>query len=162
MKYYIYHIEGKKIGCTKRLEQRVREQGYDTYTILETHDDIHTAGIREIELQKQYGYRVDTTTYNEQYIVAGTKGGNIRGVEARDSGQLTLARIRGGEVTKLRHSVPIIAYDKITKELVAEYYSVKEAARQLGLRSCTIHEVLKGRQKSYKGYTFNYKRNTLC
>ena len=73
------------------------------------------------------------------------------------SGQLALARIKGGEVSKLRYSVPIIAYDKITKELVGEYYSVKEAARQLGLRSCTIHDVLKGRVKSYKGYTFNYK-----
>ena len=61
--YYIYHIPGKKIGCTKNVDSRLRQQNSINYEILETHTDIHIASQREIELQKQYGYKVDKTTY---------------------------------------------------------------------------------------------------
>jgi len=54
--YKIYHIPGVKIGCTKHLTRRMREQGFTEYEILETHTDIDVASKREIELQKQYGY----------------------------------------------------------------------------------------------------------
>ena len=61
--YYIYHIKGVKIGCSKNPQNRTRQQGATEYEILETHSDIHIASEREIELQKQYGYKVDKTTY---------------------------------------------------------------------------------------------------
>lgn len=61
--YYIYHIPGKKVGCTKNPNSRLRQQNATKYEILETHTDIHIASVREIELQKQYGYNVDKTTY---------------------------------------------------------------------------------------------------
>ena len=41
--YYIYHIKGIKIGCTKHLSRRMREQGFDEYEVLETHNDIDIA-----------------------------------------------------------------------------------------------------------------------
>ena len=66
MKYYLYHIPGKKIGVTKSLARRVeRQQGYDSseYEIIEESDDIDYISDREIELQKLYGYRVDETLY---------------------------------------------------------------------------------------------------
>lgn len=157
MTYYIYHIEGVKIGCTMNPTIRPKKQGYPNYSILEEHDDIYIASDREIELQKQYKYPVDTQPYWKTIKIASKEGRLRGGSKARDSGQLSLTRDKGGEVSKLRYSIPIIAYDKITKKLVGEYYSVKEAARQLGLRSCTIHVVLKGRQKSANGYIFNYK-----
>ena len=62
--YYIYHIEGIKIGCSKNPNRRVKEQGYNQYTILEEHDNINAASIRERELQKEYGYRIDDCDYN--------------------------------------------------------------------------------------------------
>lgn len=63
--YYIYHIKGVKIGCTKQIRRRMREQGFNQYEILEKHNDIHLASKREIELQKQYGYNVDVIPYYE-------------------------------------------------------------------------------------------------
>jgi len=66
MKYYLYHIPGRKIGVTKSLARRVeQQQGYDPseYEIIEESDDIDYISNREIELQKLYGYRVDETLY---------------------------------------------------------------------------------------------------
>ena len=66
MIYYIYHIPGKKIGVTCDLNNRVTaQQGYapDEYEILETHEDIDVVSNRELELQKEYGYKVDHRLY---------------------------------------------------------------------------------------------------
>jgi hypothetical protein len=63
--YYIYHIPGVKIGCSDNPKRRVKAQKYDYYEILETHIDINIASNREIELQKQYGYKVDRILYSE-------------------------------------------------------------------------------------------------
>jgi hypothetical protein len=68
--YYLYHIPGEKIGCTQQLEGRIKVQGYDNYEILETHTDIYVASDRERELQKQYGYRVDTRPYYQMMGIA--------------------------------------------------------------------------------------------
>ena len=66
MTYYLYHIPGKKIGVTCDLNNRVTvQQGYgpDEYEILEESKDIDYISNREIELQKEYGYRVDRKLY---------------------------------------------------------------------------------------------------
>ena len=66
MKYYIYHIPGKKIGVTCDIYNRVtQQQGYEQneYTILEMSEDINYISNKEIELQKQYGYKVDRKLY---------------------------------------------------------------------------------------------------
>ena len=68
MTYCIYHIPGKKIGVTNNLEERVtRQQGYaeDEYEILDWSDDICYISHREIQLQKEYGYRVDHKLYKD-------------------------------------------------------------------------------------------------
>jgi len=61
--YYIYHIPSVKIGCSTNPKTRVKRQGYTQYEILETHTDIYIASDREIELQKKYGYKLDTKPY---------------------------------------------------------------------------------------------------
>ena len=68
MTYYLYHIPGKKIGVTRDLKERVeRQQGYneDEYTILMESDDIQKISNAEIEMQKAFGYKVDTVPYNK-------------------------------------------------------------------------------------------------
>ena len=68
MTYYIYHIPGKKIGATCDLNNRVTvQQGYspEEYEILESSEDIDFISSKEIELQKEYGYRVDMVPYRE-------------------------------------------------------------------------------------------------
>ena len=66
--YYIYHIPGKKIGCTADLYERVtNQQGYETgeYEILYRTPDIKAASKMERILQKEYGYKVDLKSYEE-------------------------------------------------------------------------------------------------
>ena len=68
--YSIYHIPGKKVGVTRDLNKRVtQQQGYapDEYEVLFTGDDINQISLLEIELQKSYGYKVDTTLYKNLF-----------------------------------------------------------------------------------------------
>ena len=69
-KYKIYHIPGKKIGCTTNLKKRVEEaQGYKSgeYEVLFETDDIKEASNAEITLQKDLGYKVDMKPYKELF-----------------------------------------------------------------------------------------------
>lgn len=85
--YYIYHIKSKKIGVSMNPQKRVAQQGYTEYEILEEHTCIDRVSVREMELQKQYGYRVDDTSYKQSHTMqqksdcssAGKKGGAIAG-----------------------------------------------------------------------------------
>jgi hypothetical protein len=185
--YYIYHIEGVKIGCSNNPKKRVKKQGYTEYTILETHDDIITASNREIELQKQYGYRVDECPYYKSIIgnkEAGKKGGQI----AVTSGQIYLMSKLGGKAlrdkvvkddpnyfknmgkrgslkgaskgaiaTKYKKEYAILVYKYKTGEYVGEYPNQLEASKLLNLHSQNIGRQLNGKANHTGGYTFNYK-----
>lgn len=61
--YYIYHIPGVKIGCSQNIKKRINQQKFSHYEILEEHYDVFEASNREIQLQKQYGYKVDNIPY---------------------------------------------------------------------------------------------------
>lgn len=63
--YYIYHIPGVKIGCSQNINKRISSQKFSHYEIIEEHSDVYIASNREIELQKQYGYKVDRIPYYE-------------------------------------------------------------------------------------------------
>ena len=66
MTYHIYHIPGRKIGVTQNLEARVHtQQGYgpDEYEVLATSDDIDAISELELQLQKEYGYKIDRELY---------------------------------------------------------------------------------------------------
>jgi len=66
MTYHIYHIPGRKIGVTQNLEARVHtQQGYGPgeYEVLATSDDIDAISELELQLQKEYGYKVDRELY---------------------------------------------------------------------------------------------------
>lgn len=81
--YYIYHIIGKKIGCSKNPKRRVKQQGFTEFEILEQHEDINIASERELELQKQFGYKVDNTFYKQTIsspTLEGIKKGGQNGV----------------------------------------------------------------------------------
>jgi hypothetical protein len=76
--YHIYHIKGVKIGCSTEPDVRVAKQGYTDYEILETHLDIDVVSGRERELQKQYGYKVDSIPYSTTIKIT-SKGGKVGG-----------------------------------------------------------------------------------
>ena len=69
-KYKVYHILGKKIGCTKNIKKRVeKEQGYKPgeYEILFETDNIKEAAKAEKTLQQDLGYKVDIKPYDKLF-----------------------------------------------------------------------------------------------
>lgn len=69
MKYFVYHIPGKKIGVTNNLDRRLTQQGYSPseYEILFEGTDIDEVSKLELQLQKQHGYRVDDIEYKDLF-----------------------------------------------------------------------------------------------
>ena len=70
MTYYIYHIPGKKIGCTTNVQKRVVEtQGYKPgeYEILFETNNMEEASMAERVLQKDLGYKVDRKPYKDLF-----------------------------------------------------------------------------------------------
>lgn len=68
--YYIYHIPGRKIGCTTNLQRRVTEQqGYkeNEYEVLLETEDIDEASNAESILQQEYGYKKDLKLYKNLF-----------------------------------------------------------------------------------------------
>lgn len=64
--YYVYHIEGKKVGCTINPRERIEnQQGYKTYTILAKTSCLNTASFLEIYYQKKYKYKIDKLNYKQ-------------------------------------------------------------------------------------------------
>ena len=182
MKYYIYHIPNHmwkdgaigKIGCTYRLTKRMKQQKTTDFEILETHSDIYIASDREIELQKQYGYKVDKKPYWKTIKMATidgcSRGGKVGGNTNSQSGHIqTIQKIgccvggktqgkRNAESNLLKNNAiklrkAISAYT-INGNFVGNYLSQSEAAKSLGLRQHAISEVLSGKHSHTKGYTF--------
>jgi excinuclease UvrABC ATPase subunit len=54
--YYIYHIKGKKWGCTKNPKQRLKKQGYEYADEVILESDLDNAADLEKELNIKYGY----------------------------------------------------------------------------------------------------------
>ena len=92
--HYIYHIPGLKIGCTSDPKTRARRPHYEGFYILEVHEDAQTAGDRELELQREYGYPVDTDHYLHSHL-CGKRGGSnshIKGTSLKQKEQLAVVR----------------------------------------------------------------------
>mgnify|MGYP003123969509 CR=1 FL=1 len=97
-KYIIYHIPGKKIGVTNDLYNRVeQQQGYEVgeYEVLESSDDIDYISKREIELQKEYGYRVDIIPYNKLSVNLKLKNMKINVTEQTTTFPCPLNKLKG-------------------------------------------------------------------
>ena len=96
--YTIYHIPGKKIGVTNDLYNRVeQQQGYDIgeYEILESSNDIDYISKREIELQKEHGYKVDLVPYNELSVNQKLKNMKINVTEQTTTFPCPLNKLKG-------------------------------------------------------------------
>jgi hypothetical protein len=103
--YCIYHIPGVKIGCSSEIDTRIEQQGFNEYYILEEHVDIYTASEREIELQKQYGYKVDKIPYYRtmvSQVASRNKKSRIKAIKSRGKVNAVLSEMGkvGGKKTK--------------------------------------------------------------
>lgn len=121
--YYIYHIPGIKIGCTSDLQKRMSDQGFIEWEILETHIDGWLAGDREIELQKEYGYRVDTSHYMISLQNRPRWNDKTRQVPSREScvlgGKVTGRKnVESGHLARVRdpHKAMLASLKRITCE----------------------------------------------
>lgn len=109
MAYTLYHIKGKKWGCTKsrRLSARLAAQGYtidDVYEF-EKYDDIYEASNRELELQRRDGYPVDTHPYWKVVNMAtttGRKAGGKKGGKAMKGRRSNRAKLDDRQVRFIR------------------------------------------------------------
>ena len=175
--YYIYHIEGIKIGCTMNPNIRPKKQGCPNPIILEEHDDVYIVSDREMQLQKEYGYKVDNTPYWKTLKIA-TKEGRLKGGKkggewSIQSGHIKKIQSLGGkaiakinrengkwnEVIKAANMATSIVIEQrdYNGNIVNEFKSGREAARKTNVNQSSIVKCCKGKIKRAGGYTFNYK-----
>ena len=102
MTYHIYHIPGRKIGVTQNLEARVHiQQGYGLgeYEVLESSDDIDYISDREIELQQEYGYKIDRKLY--KLLKTETKSMKINVTEQTTTFPYPINKLKGNLMDNL-------------------------------------------------------------
>ena len=156
--YYIYHIPGVKIGCTVEPERRVKgNQQYDYYEILETHTCIDTASKREQELQKQYGYRVDTSTYRQsvenmpkdKQSIGGSVSAKLRW--ERDRERMLKQTLKAGKKGREVQQKKTIMCD-LNGNPIKEFNNRREAAKYVNGFPSTIKGAINNPKYTYKGY----------
>ena len=123
--YYIYHIPGVKIGCTNDLQKRMSDQGFTEWEILETHTDGWLAGDREIELQKEYGYKVDTCHY-----MISLQNRPVWTEEARAKGKA--GRTAWGSILGKRSNRLSFKDDEVIQQIRLEYKGGSNQHNRLG------------------------------
>ncbi len=158
MKYKIYHgtkPDGtNKIGCTTTYPRRCTDQGLTNFYILEEYNDIYVASDREIELQKQYGYKIDKKKYHETQSMitfesrskAGKKQGPVQGRKNVESGHWD--KIKGSAGYKPGHTRSRIV-DKETGEKIIKLYSTgnykqSDIGQMFGFSTNTISRIVRG------------------
>ena len=155
--YYIYHIPGIKIGCTTQPKQRVEKQGYTKFQILETHNDIDIASERELKLQKEYGYKVDTIPYKDSVSrrPKWTKSQSDKGRETMINNGFFNEWYKKGNAARMKS---VAKCNKITGEIIEVYNSVSDAARSVDRLQCTssISACCNYMKNSYMGYKWIY------
>ena len=184
--YTIYHIpefvysDGSigKIGVSHRLKGRMKQnlwksiEGFDNWEILEKHTDIYKVSEREIELQKEYGYKIDTVPYYKTLSMQTDEGRKKAGMKNVKTGNWRKYNVLGGKsvynqnigifdpenIEKRLNSIrkKIIQYDKQGNK-ITEWKSISECARELNLHTSNISNVLTGVYKTTGGYIFKYK-----
>ena len=161
--YYIYHIPGKKIGVTQNLKVRIQNyKGIELseVEVLEEHTDIHRVSLREQELQKEYGYKVDRIPYSQIISIVsqgGIKGGKLGGKRTVELGHLAKAR----ELAWKAKRTPISQYTK-SGEFIKEFISTLQASKELKLNNGNLNQVLKGKRNHTGGFVFKYVNELAC
>ena len=163
VKYYIYHIKGVKIGCTKNPTSRISQQKADEYEILEVHTDIDIASDREMQLQKQYGYKIDKSTYRESVenfkIQTAVKAGRASATKSwqtnRDR-ELEKAS-KGGKKNAELNGRSVVMCD-MNCNPIKEFKNRAEAANYVNGHKSTLVGVIDKPNNSYKGYKWKNKQ----
>jgi hypothetical protein len=172
--YTVYHIPGVKVGCSKRVEARVKEQGYNVYEVLEVCLTAREASEKELRWQEQLGYGRDNfSTYldnlkmaaaarNPQVIIkrAITLKQTIKTSEKWKASRLkNIKSCHTREIIQkraLKQKKVIIQLD-LNNNFIKEWSSAIDIQRALGIKNSDICTCCKGRQKTAKGFIWKYK-----
>ena len=139
MRYYIYHIPGIKIGVTKDLKRRMRDQRFTEWNILEEHTDIMEVSNREIQLQKQYGLPVDNIPYWKIHSLVS------------DSAKGVATRRRNGTLSNSGHDASAIRKltfkqaEEIRSKYVPRKYSYQKLSDEYGVNLQSIYFIIKNK-----------------
>ena len=159
-KYFIYEIPGVKVGVTKNLSQRQeRQKNKGRLNVLETHSCVFKASERELELQKQKGYRVDSRPYYKQLEIQSLS--NLPAVNEKRS-KTAKSNEKWHEGLKHFHEYneknkkPIIGIKNGKKYM---FDSVSEASKTLEVTNAAIINAIK-RNGTSAGYKLYYNFNT--
>lgn len=155
--YYIYHIPGIKIGCSKNPKRRVKQQGYTEFEILENHIDINIASERELLLQKEYGLKIDNNTYSKSIqgysVEKVSKAGKSSAIKRwKENRLLELEKCKkGGQISSDKNSKQTFMCDT-DNNIIMYFKNRKDAAKYInGFASC-LTNVLNHPTRTYKGY----------
>ena len=144
--YLIYHVPGKKIGCTCDLHKRMRDQGFTQWEILEEHNCIYEVSDREIQLQKDYGLPVDKVPYWQS-----VQNRHVWSDAARTKGQDVLKQAGYEHVNKAATAAGK-KHLKLTKTQVEEIkslyatgnYSQRKLGKMFGVSQYPIKLIVNG------------------
>ena len=154
--YYVYELvnqsaEIEYIGCSYRPKER-----YYAHTCI--NGKFYGRNDIEVKIIKSFNNRLDALTFEGEHKIkngfewsedvgrkkAGAMGGKI-------SGKLV------GKMNGIRGSSKSVnIYDYSTNEFIGNYYSIREAARQLNVYQSPLTAVAKGKYKQHKGYKVEY------
>ena len=136
MEYYIYHIQGVKIGMTDDLLRRMKEQGFTKWEVLEVHTDPWLGGDRELELQAEYGYRVDSC----HYMVSARMCNYSKGVsKPNHPGPSKKSQSDGG---KGHRYLTFEQAEEIRAKYVPRKYTAKMLAEEYGVLPTIIRKII--------------------
>ena len=161
-KYKIYHIPNVKIGMSMRVKERLRDQGYtlDDAEILEEYDDMDFAAVRELELQREYGYKVDTARYNYERYLPGSKSwkgkkhtketrkkisNGIQGTKHKtDGARNRMIQRNKNLIGSSNHKTKLTAKEvlEIRSKYIPRQYSIAKLAKEYGVSTRNIKCIL--------------------
>ena len=115
----------------------MKMQGFTNWEILEEHTDGWLAGDREIELQKEYGYRVDSCNY--MITVRNGRIGNTGGIPYMNSETAFRVASAGGKATR---SITMELANEIRSKYVKKYGMVLKLAKEYNISNLIVSRIV--------------------
>ena len=151
------------MDVVRRMKQQNIKEG--EYEIVEKHSNAKTASIREIELQKQYGYKVDNIPYWKT-LKNSKKAQNPIAQAKRVANTDYKSRVLNIDYVNRKidfikkakkYEKPIIQYD-LKGNIVKHWDSAKQAEKELNLSQGGIGQCCRGKLKQAYGYIWTHKK----
>jgi hypothetical protein len=179
--FIVYEVPGKKVGLSKQVEKRVKEQGFTEYKIVEICLTEEEGSERERYWQKRLGYPVDPTSYKtfmastqnakakakriasflestkncEKYqAFLKEKAKSMHTEEVNEKRKASFKTSKARKLASEKCHIPVLQY---TKEgvYIREWSCGNEVKKTLGINN--LASCLKGRLQTTGGFIWKYK-----